>query len=153
MDLTDRQALARGWSGLTAVVSLLGVLLSAIVAYRADEGFFSGAWERFFNTFAFFTIQSNTLVAITSLLLYLNRNRTSTVFRIVWLTALVAISITGVVYHWLLAASQDLEGLALVSDFIVHTVVPIMAVVGFFVFGPRGLVTPAVVRLTLIFFI
>ncbi len=139
------------WWGATSLIAFVGVLINAISAYRNDSGFFTGAWERFFNTFAFFTIQSNLLVAISTLLLYLNRDRVSTAFRAFWLSGLVAISITGVVYHWLLAGLNELHGLALIGDLVAHTVVPIMAVLGFFVFGPRGLITQRIVKLTLIF--
>jgi hypothetical protein len=137
---------------LTGLVAV-GIIINAIVAWRADHGRFSPGYNRALNTLAFFTIQSNFMVGLSALLLSFNRFRRSTASATLWLSSLVAITMTGIVYHWLLAGLQDLRGLSLVGDLIVHSAVPILAAVAFFVFGPRGLITPRVVQLTLIFLV
>ena len=46
---------------------------------------------------------------------------------------------TGVVHWFLLRPILDLEGASYVADKLLHVVVPLLAVVGWLVFGPRGL--------------
>ena len=75
----------------------------------------------------------------------------STVFRVFRLIGVVAITITGVVYHSVLAQLLDLESWALVADHALHTISPILAVVGWLMFGPRGLISPRIVWLSAIF--
>ena len=140
----------RFYKALAGLV-LAGVIVNAITAWRSSGGFFSPGYNRSLNTLAFFTIQSNLLVGISALWLWLRTGVRSTLFSVVWLSGLVGISITGIVYHWLLAPLHDPRGLALIGDLIVHSAVPILAVVGFFVFGPRGLITPRIASLTLVY--
>jgi hypothetical protein len=135
---------------LTALVVLVGVTVNGIVAWRDTEavGRFSPGLFRLLNTFVFFTIQSNLLVGIPAFLLFLGLARPGTVFRFFWLLGLVGITITGVVYHWLLSEHHNPTGLADFGNVLVHYLVPIMAVAGFLVFGPRGLVSSRLVGLT-----
>jgi len=51
---------------------------------------------------------------------------------------LVAITITGVVHHVVLAGLFDLDGVHQLGDQLVHTIVPLPAVLGWLAFGPRG---------------
>src|SRR5260370_9858861 len=74
----------------------------------ADPGRFPPGVERGFNTFAFFTVQSNLIVGATTGLLALRLDRPSTVFRTFRLIGLVAITVTGVVYHVALASISTL---------------------------------------------
>jgi hypothetical protein len=73
------------------------------------------------------------------------------VFGVFRLTGLVAITVTGIVFHVALGGLLDLDSWALASDKLVHTVVPIMAVVGWLAFGPRGLTSAAIARLTVVY--
>jgi hypothetical protein len=147
----DRQTLARWWFGFTALAVFSGVVVNGLVAYRADNGFFSPGIARFFNSFAFFTIQSNILVGLSCYLLFRDHVRESTWFRALRLSGLVGITITGIVYHWLLAGLHELRGLALVGDLIVHSVVPLIAVLGFFLFGPRDTFSIQTAKLSMLF--
>ena len=106
---------------------------------------------RALNNFAFFTIQSNLIVGGTCLLLAINPNRSSTVFRVFRLTGLVAIAVTGIVFHVSLSGLLELDSWALASDRLLHVVVPVMAIVGWLAFGPRGLTSARVAKLTVIF--
>ncbi len=74
-----------------------------------------------------------------------------TVFRVFRLIGLVAITVTGIVFHVALSGLFDLESWALASDKLLHLVVPVMAVVGWLAFGPRGLTSARVAKLTVIF--
>jgi len=59
---------ARVWFGVTALCVVAGVALSVVSAVHS-EGHFPTGTERGFNTFAFFTIQSNLIVGGPTLLL------------------------------------------------------------------------------------
>ncbi len=67
------------------------------------------------------------------------------------LTGLVAITVTGLVFHAVLARTLDLAGWDALGNELVHTVVPVMTVVGWLVVGPRRLISGRTVWLSLIF--
>lgn len=142
---------ARAWFGLTALAVFAGIIIQVLVSANANDGDFHTAAGRVFNVFCFFTIQSNLIVGFTCLLLAMNPNRSATVFKVFRLTGLVAITITGIVFHAVLAKLLDLESWGLVANNLVHTVVPVMAVVGWFAFGPRGLTSRRVMWISVLF--
>ncbi len=67
------------------------------------------------------------------------------------LAALVGITVTGVVFHLVLRQLQDLQGDAAFADLLLHTVSPVLCVVGWVCFGPRGAVDRRVVARALVF--
>ena len=142
---------ARLWFGVTALVVLSGVVVQVFVTANAGPGHFHTPLTRALNVFAFFTVQSNLIVGVTSLLLAVNPNRASTVFRAFRLTGVVCIAITGVVFHVVLAKLLDLESWAFVADKMLHTVVPVLGVLGWLLYGPRGLTSRRVLWLSVIF--
>lgn len=144
-------ARGRWWFGLTALAVAFGLVVQVAVAANVTTGFFDTPIERALNVFAFFTILSNLIVGITSLLLALDPERTSTAFRVTRLTGVVGISITFVVFHAVLRKLFDLESWALVADNTLHGVVPFLAVAGWLLYGPRGLTSRRVVWLSLVF--
>jgi hypothetical protein len=125
--------------------------VQVIVAANAEGVSFHTPVTRGLNVFVFFTIQSNLIVGATSLLLWMDPSRSSTVFKVFRLTGVVAIAITGIVFHAVLKHLLDLESWALVADNILHTVVPILAVALWLMYGPRGLTSRNVVRLSVLF--
>jgi len=142
---------ARLFFGVTAAIALFGLAVQAIQVGRGQKDFFSTSVSGMFGLLFYFTILSNILVAIACTLLYLNPNRDSTAFRWLRLTSTIGIVVTGVVYHGVLAGLFDLHGLDWLADFILHTVDPVIVVIGWFVFGPRALTSRKVVGLTVIF--
>ncbi len=142
---------ARVWFAATTASVFAGVLISAITAANHTGGHFHPAVARAANTFAFFTIQSNLLVGVATLLLARHLDRSSTVFAILRLSGLVAIVVTGLVFHAVLAQTLDLRSWDAVGNELVHTVVPVMAVVGWLLLGPRRLVSPRIAWCSLIF--
>jgi len=142
---------ARIWFGATAFVVFFGLVVQLFVVADLETGFFDTTTERVLNVFAFFTIQSNIILGVTCLLLALDPRRSSLVFRVFRLTGLVAITITGVVYHSALAHLVELDSWALVADHATHTISPIMGVAGWLMFGPRGLTSARVVWLSAVF--
>lgn len=145
------QARARWWFGATAVAVALGVIVQLFVTADLKQGFFDTSTKRVLNVFCFFTIQSNLIVGATTLLLALKPRRSSVVFDTFRLTGVVAIAITGIVYHAVLSKLFDLESWALVADNLIHTVVPVMGVVGWLAFGPRGRTSRRVMWLSVLF--
>lgn len=142
---------ARIWFGVTALVVLVGIVIQVPVAMGHTGGFFDTSWRRGLNVFVFFTIQSNIIVGVTTAMLALVVARPSLVFRVLRLIGVVAISITFIVFHVALRELQDLTGQAAVADFLLHTASPLLCVVGWLVFGPRGQTSTRVVALTLVF--
>jgi hypothetical protein len=114
-------------------------------------GHFRTPAARGFNTFAFFTIQSNLIAGATALLLAIRLDRTSTVFRTFRLIGLVAITLTGIVYHVALASVLELNGVHQLGNQLVHTVVPILTVAVWLMFGPRGLTSGRIAWLSALF--
>jgi len=150
MALTAR---ARIWFAVTALVVLVGLIIQVPLAMDNTAGFFDTPTKRGLNVFAYFTVQSNILVAVTTAMLALAVARPSTLFRALRLAAIVGITITFVVFHLALRPLQDLTGQAAVADFLLHTVSPVMAVSGWLLFGPRGQTTPRVAALTLVYLV
>jgi hypothetical protein len=143
----------RVWFAATAGSVLGGLMVNAIVAANGKplEGHFHSGLSRALNSFAYFTTQSNLLVGLAALLLALRLDRSSTAFRVLRLCGLVAITVTGIVFHAVLAQLLDLQSWARVGNDLVHTVVPVVAVVGWLMLGPRRLASARVVWLSLIF--
>jgi hypothetical protein len=142
---------ARVWFGATAACVTAGVVISAVTAANNTAGHFHPATARLLNTLAFFTIQSNLLVGAAALLLAIRLDRSSLWFAVLRLSGLTAITVTGIVFHAVLAQTLDLKSWAAVGNELVHTVVPVMAVIGWLLLGPRGLVSRRVAWLSLIF--
>ena len=126
------------WFAATALAVLLGLVIQVIVSAGNEEGLFPTAAGRVFNVFCYFTVQSNILVGGTSALLFVRPRRDSEAFRVLRLAGLAMIVVTGVIYHTALSHLTDLDGWAAVADQLVHTVVPVLAVVAWVTAGPRG---------------
>lgn len=152
--MTERQwapTAARIWFGLTALAVLAGVAISVSTAAVTGGQAWASPVARALNSFAYFTTQSNLIVGVTTLLLALRLDRSSALFRVFRLDGLVMIAITGVVFHTMLAGLLELRGWSSAGNQLVHTVVPLLAIGGWLLFGPRGAITWRVVGLSLIY--
>lgn len=136
---------------MTALCVVGGVAISVYTAAHNHTGHFHTPGERAFNTFSFFTIDSNLIVGATVLLLALKPDRSSPVFATFRLIGVVAITVTGLVYHVALASLFDLQGWDQLGNQLVHTVVPILAIVGWLMFGPRGRTSARIALWSLVF--
>ena len=148
---TSRRDVARAWFALTALVVLVGVLTQLFVTATTTGGFFATNPQRTLNVMAFFTVQSNVLVGVTSAWLALHPAPGGTAQRSLRLAALVGISVTGIVFHLVLRQLQDLQGAAAFADLLLHTVSPFLCVSGWLLFGPRGAIDRRVVAGALVF--
>jgi hypothetical protein len=149
---------ARLWHGVTLS------LAAAAVIYQLVRVFFGvpvlieeeppGLAERVVRLFSYFTIQSNLLVTAAAATLVRNPRRDGPGWRVLRLDSLIGITVTGIV-HWIfLRPLVDLSGMAYASDKVLHVFVPLLAVGGWLLFGPRpriglrvivlGLIWPAV---------
>ena len=91
---------------------------------------------------SYLTIWSNVLVAWSTLTLALGRDTDTTWWRALRLDAVVICFGGGVVHFFLLRPHLDhLYGWSIVADRMLHVVVPILAGLGWVLFGPRGRAT------------
>ena len=142
---------SRPWFAATATAVLSGVVIQFFVSANNASFFGDSPLNRGLNIFSYFTVQSNLIVGATTLLLALNPNRSSTVFRVFRLIGLVAITVTFIVFHVVLSKLLDLETWAEAANQLLHTVVPILAVVGWCAFGPRERTSARIAKLTVLF--
>lgn len=96
-----------------------------------------GLAARIYRYVAYFTIQSNILVAVTSTVLARDPLLDRTGWRVARLAGIVGITVTGLVHYFLLRPLLDLEGANWVVDKLLHMVVPALAVIAWAWVGPR----------------
>ena len=159
--IPDAPRAARLWNGAVAGLVLVAIVVQVILALRATgpapevwTGYLRGthAFGRVVRVFSFFTIQSNLLCGYVALSLALDPRRDGSTWRAVRLASLFGITVTGIVYSAILADShQPNEVSEILVNTIVHYVVPIMAVAGWFLFGPRPRIERCTVLLSLAF--
>jgi hypothetical protein len=142
---------ARPWFATTAACVAAGVVIQFLVTAADTTKFGDSYLARGLNIFAFFTVQSNLIVGATALLLALNPARSSTAFKVFRLIGLVAITVTFIVFHVALSHLLDLDSWAQTANQLLHTIVPVLTVVGWVAFGPRGLTSARVAKLTVLF--
>ncbi len=146
---TSRSHLAFGIIALIAWGSLaLNFVITALGVYPSmntdptllgsNISGFAGVMSRIFDFFTYFTILSNIVVGIVMTMLWRNPNRKGVVFRTLHLDALLMISVTGLIYGVVLAGGAKLQGLEYVTNACEHYIVPILMVIVFIVYGPRG---------------
>jgi hypothetical protein len=145
------QRWARPWFALTAACVLAGIGVQIPLTATSSTAFGGSAINQVLNILAYFTIQSNIIVGVTCLLLALNPERHSTVFAVFRLMGLVAITVTFVVFHVALSRLLDLDTWGQVANQLQHTIVPILTVIGWVAFGPRGLTSARIARMTALF--
>jgi hypothetical protein len=124
------------WFAAAALAVLLGLVIQVAVSAANEEGLFPTAASRVFNVFCYFTVQSNIVVGVTSALLFVRPQRENEAFRVLRLAGLAAIVVTFVIYHTALSHLVDLDGWAKLADQLLHTLVPVLTVVGWGRGGP-----------------
>jgi hypothetical protein len=142
---------ARLFFAATALAAVVGLALNLFVAAGDEAGIFDTPLARVLNQFTFFTIQTTILVAVACLLLALSLERPSTAFGALRLIGIVGVTVTASVHHTLLAHLTERAGADFVADMLLHTIVPAATVLGWLVFGPRGLISWPAVRWSVAF--
>lgn len=132
---------ARRWHLLTAGVALLAVVLQLVLVVSGSavlaEGEAPSLAARTGRFFCYFTIQANALVAATTVVLARDPAYDGPRWRVLRGAAIVGITITGLVHFVLLRPLLDLDGLDRLADTLLHLVVPVLAIAGWLIFGPR----------------
>lgn len=146
-----RDQLSRVVAAVTALIVIVGVILQVHATATSTGGFFSSKAERIANIFCFFTVLSNLLLAATNAVLVVDPRRRTPLFSGLRLSGVLSMIVTGVIFHLALRGLHDLHGTAAAADFLLHSVSPVMAVLGWLVVGPRGVVSRRVVGLTMIY--
>ena len=132
---------ARLWHGLTAAVAICALVLQLVLIIQGgrvlDETEPVPLVDRLWHFVSYFTIQSNVLVAVGTVLLAQSPTRDGSSFRAVRLAGVIGITVTGVVHFTLLRPLLDLEGADYVADKLLHMAVPALAILGWALIGPR----------------
>jgi uncharacterized membrane protein len=132
---------ARAFHALTALVALAALVLQLVQVVKGSpvlaDAHPPGLVDRILRFFAYFTIQSNILVLVTSTQLAQDPARDGRAWRVVRTAAVSGISVTGLVHWFLLRKLLDLHGADYVADRMLHLAVPILAVLAWVVLGPR----------------
>jgi hypothetical protein len=142
---------ARPWFAATAACVAAGIVIQLVITAQNTHSFGGSPLNRALNIFAFFTIQSNVLIGVTCLMLAIRLDRQSTAFAAFRMAGLVGITVTFIVFHTVLSRLLDLDTWAQAANQLQHTVVPILSIVGWVAFGPRGKASGKVVKLAVIF--
>lgn len=116
------------------LLQLVLVLMGTVILVEEDP---PGPAARVYRFLAYFTIQSNLLVALTSTALARRPALDAPGWRVARLAGLVGITVTGLVHFVLLRPLLDLEGVDWLADKLLHVVVPVLAVVVWAWSGPR----------------
>lgn len=114
-----------------------GVGLELYTALTSGPGVAGTMAERLTRLFSYFTIQSNLIVGVTSAMLAARPARDGRVFRIARLDGLLCIAVTGIVYHLVLSGLNDLTPAGALSNLLLHTTVPVGALLAWVLVGPR----------------
>jgi hypothetical protein len=135
------RATAARWFHLgTFAVGLAGLAVqTAIILTQTDPALTRGMSLpiRLWNLVSYFTIWSNILVTVIAFLLARDPHRRDPVFAVFRLASLTMITVTGVIYALVLAPIWDPTGWSRVADETLHYAVPVLAVFGYVLFGPR----------------
>jgi hypothetical protein len=144
---------ARAWHAVTAAVAIAALVLQLVLVIQGgrvlDETDQPELAVRLARFVAYFTVQSNLLVAVTSVQLARDPGRDGAPWRAFRLAGVIGITVTGVVHFLLLRPLLDLDGADYAADKLLHMAVPVLAVLGWAVFGPRPRIDAPAVRLAL----
>ncbi|KRE94103.1 hypothetical protein ASG76_11960 [Nocardioides sp. Soil774] len=110
----------------------------------------AGSLARVTDTLSYFTIWSNVVVAVSVTLLLARPLRDTLARRVLRLSGLLMITVTAIVYQVLLAPAATIVGWSRLTDPVLHVVTPLLTVVVWAVWGPRGWITRREVPLALV---
>lgn len=145
---------ARFWHLLTAAVGAFGLVAQLVLVIAGVSVLVTedppGLGERLLHFGSYFTVQANVVVLLAAVSLARDPDRDGPGWRVLRLAGLVGITVTGVVHWFWLRPLLDLSGWSYATDKLLHVVVPILAVLGWLVLGPRPRISLRVALLALI---
>lgn len=138
----NKTSAARPWHLVTLAVATFALLFQFWLIAKGDgvmldENNIPSLGEQIRRFFFFFTIQSNLAVAWGAWMLVRNLEVNTRLFRAVRLASILGITVTGAVHWFFLRPLLHLHGSDYLADKLLHVVVPLVAVLGWLVFGPR----------------
>lgn len=132
---------ARSWHLLTAVAALAALVLQLTLVVKGgrvlEEVHPPSMGIRLVRFLAYFTVESNILVLASTVALVRDPAYDARGWRALRTAAVSGIAVTGLVHWFLLRPLLHLHGADLVADKMLHLVVPILALLGWLLFGPR----------------
>ena len=136
-------------ASLGLVIGFSMVLLDTYPSLSAEPSLLGSQGQplinRIIDYLSFFTIWSNIVVAIVAGYFVYQPRAASPWFRTIWLSALLMISVTGLIYHFGLADLVDTQGAAAVSNACNHILTPLAFVLAWLIVGPRGWISPKLI--------
>lgn len=116
---------------LKAIVFVSAILGTFLSAYAGKDSFMGGS-----RVFMYFTIQSNIAIAVISAIgaYYISKNNAGSVWSVIQFVGTVSITLTGIVFCFVLAPTMGAAAWNF-QNILTHVIVPIAAVVDFFVAG------------------
>lgn len=134
--------------GLSFVIELFGLVTpdpATVPTSQTQFGYsgdyasgLAGGPERILDLLSYFTIWSQLVVGIVMTMLYRNPTVTSRKIQVLFIDALLMITVTGVVYNLLIGPKYPPQGLNQISSPIEHSLTPLLVVLSFLIIGPRG---------------
>ena len=138
---SDTERFARSWHVVVGLLATTAIVVQLVLALQGTRVLVDETRpttpETVYRFFAYFTIQSNILVAASSLMLARDPWCDDRRWRVVRFAGIVGITVTGLVHFFLLRPLLHLDGLNWWCDKTLHMVVPVLAVMGWGVLGPR----------------
>ena len=132
---------ARAWHLATAAVAAVALLLQLVLVVEGgrvlEETHPPAMGLRLVRFLAYFTVQCNILVLVSSLPLTRDPSYDGRSWRVLRTAAVTGITVTGLVHWFLLRPLLHLHGADLVADTLLHLAVPLLALAGWLLFGPR----------------
>lgn len=152
--IIPHRTFARSWHGITALLVILSVGAQLLLVIgNVNIGFGPSnapLGQRIFEFFSYFTIESNILVGIATGMLFFRPDRDGAFWRVLRVGSMFGITVTLAIYHFVLSPLANFTGIAAVSNFGLHYVVPIFAILGWIFFGPHPRITWKVLLLAAI---
>ncbi|MCE5287801.1 MAG: Pr6Pr family membrane protein [Nocardiaceae bacterium] len=130
--------MGRVWHGVTAAAALIALSVQFVVMWRGDTAPDDSRADRIFHFFTYLTTWTVLIAGVMALTITIGADRNTPVWRALRLDSVVLPVVIGTVNFVMLRPLGDLHGLANVGDHLQHDIVPILALTGWIVFGPRG---------------
>lgn len=132
---------ARLLHALTLVFAVVALALQLVLVISGesvlDDTAAPSLPERLWRLIGYFTIQANLLVAVALWPLVRDPAHDGRGWRVVRGASLVGITVTALVHAVLLRPLLDLQGWSALADTLLHVVVPLLALLGWILAGPR----------------
>ena len=122
---------------VNAVVAAVALVIKFAGAATTADPAFPTVFGRLTNEVCYFTIESSLIVVAVCVALAWRPERWRAVAGAPYLTGLVCITVTCIVYYALLAGDEHFVGVARVGDLLAHLVSPVLFVGTWLVLAPR----------------